>query len=857
MAPTTVSPRGKRAVLYCRVSSEKQKNGFSLVDQVAAAQAYADNNGMTVVHTFQEVFTSTTLERPEFTAMLGLAVQGAFDAVIIAATDRLGRAGKMDAALDVLRSLGVDVYHINRGNISDDEDDSVYITNEAERMVSGIELRNIARRMKNGKIGKTITSGKLLAGGLAPYGYDFVGHGKTRELQVNDVTAAVVRTIFAHYADGMSVNNICRLLQDKGIAVPSTSIRGTRQRKEGKTAVQWSHQTVYRLLRRRAYIGEFEAFGVNWRHNTEAQSKLGKKAQRPVSEETVIVACPRILDRDIWDGAQRKLDQGRANAPRNNKKHFYLLRSLVFCPCGRRMFGIDKGGEHYMCNGAWINKYQRNANDRCPNGARRYKVKAADATVWGWIEAEVLTEDNILLEIERTDAAAADKRPRLDAERAGYTKRMAANRARLENVKQAVLSGIFTARDMAADKYQIDAEYAELTADLADVDQRIAGLSVPPAVRDFILAETRRLAQDAAEARQLAQDAQDAEPDEQRRIVEALQTRVTLYRKGGKPWCHIEVQFTVPPYQQTDLPLQDQGTSRENGAGADGTPIVSTLVNELRANGSAVDGWGVALVDRAIRAAYERRGIARDDTRTFVRPMPTFSDVRDELHELAEAETDSTARASARDLARSLALFCRGTELGALFDHPSSIPTDNPLLGIDIWSLLSSSHNAMLKRVIPIVVADFFQTVAINRPTGRHYHLVLDEAHALLSTEAGARTMDMVYRVGRSLGFMATVITQGLADLQASSFTETLLENAKTKLILGLNRDSNAVDRAARLLHLNEQEQAYLASCQLVPGAGAGALLLADGQRTKLWIPRWPDALHAIVTGQHGEARAG
>jgi len=278
--------------------------------------------------------------------------------------------------------------------------------------------------------------------------------------------------------------------------------------------------------------------------------------------------------------------------------------------------------------------------------------------------------------------------------------------------------------------------------------------------------------------------------------------------------------------------------------------VNALLVNELRANGSAVDGWGVSLVDRAIRTAYERRGILRDDTATFVLPMPTLSDVRDALHELAEAEADTQARSAARELARSLALFCRGTELGALFDHPSSIPTDNPLLGIDIWSLLSSSQNAMLKRVIPVVVADFFQTVAINRPTGRHYHLVLDEAHALLSTEAGARTMEMVYRVGRSLGFMATVITQGWGDLQRSSYTETLLENAKTKLILGLNRDSNAVDRAAQLLHLNEQERAYLASCQLIPGSGAGALLLADSQRTKLWIPRWPDTLHAIVTGQ-------
>jgi hypothetical protein len=71
-----------------------------------------------------------------------------------------------------------------------------------------------------------------------------------------------------------------------------------------------------------------------------------------------------------------------------------------------------------------------------------------------------------------------------------------------------------------------------------------------------------------------------------------------------------------------------------------------------------------------------------------------------------------------------------------------------------------------------------------------------------------------------------------------------------TKLLLGLNRDSSAVERAAGLLGLNEQEAVYLASCRLVKGVGATALLLADGERTPLVIPMWPERLHQIVTGR-------
>lgn len=76
-----------------------------------------------------------------------------------------------------------------------------------------------------------------------------------------------------------------------------------------------------------------------------------------------------------------------------------------------------------------------------------------------------------------------------------------------------------------------------------------------------------------------------------------------------------------------------------------------------------------------------------------------------------------------------------------------------------------------------------------------------------------------------------------------------LLENARTKLILGLNRDSDAVARAAAILGLNEQEAAYLASCRMMKGVGSTALLLADGERTPLMIPRWPEPIDRIVAG--------
>jgi hypothetical protein len=317
---------------------------------------------------------------------------------------------------------------------------------------------------------------------------------------------------------------------------------------------------------------------------------------------------------------------------------------------------------------------------------------------------------------------------------------------------------------------------------------------------------------------------------------------VSLSRRAGFHINPLELPRLTPERAASVADLEEDLLGQRVGV------VKALLTRELRAMGTPVDAVGMALVERAILEAYNTRGIT-SDPRSFDQPMPTFGDVQARLERLADDDQ------AARDLARAMTLFTRGT-VGDLFNHPSNIPTDNPLLAIDLSALLRA-NDEVLERLIPVIVMDFFVTVALNRPTGRRSHLVLDEAHALLHTEAGARTMQTIFRIGRSLQFKATVITQSLDDLDESEQTRILLENARTKLILGLNRDSGAVARAAALLGLNEEEARYLASCRLVKGVGATALLLADGERTPLLIPMWPDTIHQIVTGRTRTAERG
>ncbi len=243
----------------------------------------------------------------------------------------------------------------------------------------------------------------------------------------------------------------------------------------------------------------------------------------------------------------------------------------------------------------------------------------------------------------------------------------------------------------------------------------------------------------------------DPKFQEYRQMVTALDgVYISLSSKAGYHINPLELPILSPERAQAVAELEEDLLGQRIGV------VKALITRELKAMGTHIDAVGMAQIEEAITAAYAAYGIT-SDPRTFNREMPTFSDMQEQLEAVDE------------ELARAMTLFTRGT-IGDLFNHQSNIPTDNPLLALDLSALLRA-NDEVLERLIPVIVMDFFVTVAINRPTGRRSHLVLHEAHALLHSEAGARTMQTIFRIGRSLQFKATVITQSLQDLDDSDQT--------------------------------------------------------------------------------------
>jgi len=257
--------------------------------------------------------------------------------------------------------------------------------------------------------------------------------------------------------------------------------------------------------------------------------------------------------------------------------------------------------------------------------------------------------------------------------------------------------------------------------------------------------------------------------------------------------------------------------------------IRSLIVQELASYGIRLSPREYTTLEHVIVSAYAERGIT-DDPRTFDRPMPTFSDVQRLLTDIMPT------------IAAALDIFTLGT-LGALVNRPSTISSNAQVVALDTSPILASD-DPVLTRVIPTVVMYWMVNRALSVDHGAH--IVADEAHVIIGHDSGMRVMERLFRIGRSLGIKATVITQSIQDVHQSS-ARILSENSATKLLLGVASDAARV--IAESLSLTEDAMEYLAQCRLVPGVGSYALLIAGDHMTPLLIRQWSDPLHQIACG--------
>jgi site-specific DNA recombinase len=369
-----------RVASYPRVSTDEQAQNQSIKNQIKTFEDfYAKNDRYENYSFYEDDGVSGTIpfnKRPGGVRLLKDAREGKFDLVVVCNTDRLGRNLKvMLDAVDTLSEMGIGFKSITEP----------YQTETPEgRMMFGIlanfsefELNSTKKRSKAGKE-RAIDEGRWL-GGLPPYGFIVNKDTKKLELYLDKVILGkysevdVIKRIYTLCIDfRLASHRIAEKLNQEGIS-PFTKEKdkGCRQKK----AKYWRGERIRNLLKEPVYKGE---------------CIIGRRSNGTIKKGKYKVSS--IVSEEVWEQAQRVLQNNIIVATRNSK-YDYLLTGKLFCSqCNRGFTGHnDHGLLYYMCNN---NRFNNNGSPyKCHNTAIRADI--LESQVWSDIESIIKNPDLI------------------------------------------------------------------------------------------------------------------------------------------------------------------------------------------------------------------------------------------------------------------------------------------------------------------------------------------------------------------------------------------------------------------------------------------------------------------------------
>jgi hypothetical protein len=268
--------------------------------------------------------------------------------------------------------------------------------------------------------------------------------------------------------------------------------------------------------------------------------------------------------------------------------------------------------------------------------------------------------------------------------------------------------------------------------------------------------------------------------DSYRPLVELMGGRVIEVNLDGNE--------TLNPW---DLPEGDKTPSKEK---------VAFLKNLTRHMIGDAPGSDATLVDNVISEAigrtYKRVGLR------YANPVPTFSDLRDELAQWQDEEKMQRAIDEAKLAAVKLRTWTDKGIYSRLFDRHTNIRTDNNWLFFNVEGLSSDSH---LETAMSMLIANAMAERASGK-SGQPSVTVLDECWSLLDSPVLAPEVVQLFRTARKRNSSVWGISQTLEDFvgtatQPRPHGPGIVKNSHTKLIGQQPGDLSVLENQ---LHLNE-----------------------------------------------------
>jgi site-specific DNA recombinase len=364
-----------RCAIYTRVSTDQglEQDFNSLDAQHDAAQAYIRSQahaGWTLIRSRYDDggYSGGSTERPALQRLLADVRTRKVDVIVVYKVDRLTRSLADFAKLvELFDEHGVSFVSVTQ---------QFNTTTSMGRLTLNVLLSfaQFEREVTSERIRDKIAASKrkgLWVGGMAPLGYE----SKDRKIIVIEAEAERVRAIFRSYLELGSLDRLMADLRKRGIVTKMRSL------KTGQTmgGIPFTRGPLAHFLRNRFYIGEVVFKG-----------------------EVFPGQQPAILDRDLFDAVQPKLNGERTNHTAARANSESLLIGRIYDDRGNRMSPSHarKQGIRYRY---YVSSPLLHGHAERAGSVRRVPAADVEALVAGAVrdqlEEATLTDDRDLVSI--------------------------------------------------------------------------------------------------------------------------------------------------------------------------------------------------------------------------------------------------------------------------------------------------------------------------------------------------------------------------------------------------------------------------------------------------------------------------
>lgn len=343
--------------IYARLSRDDERAGesVSIENQKEMLARYVREQGWTLYDYYcDDGVSGTTFDRPGFNRLVQDATDHKINLVLTKDLSRLGRdyieAGKYTDF--IFPSLGCRFIALNDGV------DTIRKNNEMlvilKNVMNDLYARDTSNKIKAVKL-STFKAGKYV-GCYAPLGYRKSAADK-HILEIDPVTAPVVRRIFDLRLQGNGFRKIALILNAEKVPAPRTFyyMAEGRENHRGETPF-WNDVTVKTILRNEVYLGHM----VQNKTGTVSY-KNHKQVSKPESEWIRVENTHEpLISQEVWDAVQR-MDNHPARGRSGKSGTVSLFGGLLRCmDCGSSMrymrdyrkkaSGKEPEFKSYVCN---------------------------------------------------------------------------------------------------------------------------------------------------------------------------------------------------------------------------------------------------------------------------------------------------------------------------------------------------------------------------------------------------------------------------------------------------------------------------------------------------------------------------